>query len=209
MQSLYWIRKLFLALILIVLSCGSLYGYLSYLENHNLKPYKTRVIYFSNDYVKIQENPDDLSRTADVPISYDSYLNYSYRMSELNRDLKVIYQDILNKDIKLSSNESSYVGQKSMVRISDDTIDIQVFSDMASQLTRDEIFAYATHELAHIYLNHCRTCDRNKIDEIEADLWAVNKGIDPKFLVSALQKLQSIEEERNDRIRMMNVFLVN
>lgn len=180
------------------------------------EPQKSKIIYFSQDYVLDPVHPEginksDLSSRLDPPVSYDNFLSYSFRMSEMSRELSDIFRELLNKDIRLNINASSYVGQKSMVTITEDLIYIQVYSDMASTLNRDEIFAFAIHEIAHIFLGHYDNPALSKRDmylEIAADIWTVNKkGIDPAVLISGLSKLKSLEEERTARINILKAFI--
>lgn len=190
----YWIPGIAILLILVGLS-----GYYLYFEKSDNEPYEARVFYFSSDYTIRRDNSatmeSDKSTRIDVPISFDDRLIFSFRMSELNTRLRDMFSKVIkDKNIQIKSNNQSYRGQSSMVVISNKSIEIQLYRDMANVFTKKDALAYAVHEMCHVILGHYAnplSNDRALELEIQADVCAYQNGINPADLISAINILES------------------
>ena len=145
------------------------------------------------------------------PISHDNMLIFSIRVNEISNSLNETVRKTNPEfpKIKFSNSSSSYKSpDQSWIMISDELILITLFRDVASVLNSIEVKAVAVHELCHVILGHIETNpllqERSIRKEKDADNCAVNSGIDPNTLVSAIRKLAPEGEEKSQRISVLS-----
>lgn len=142
--------------------------------------------------------------TRTDPIAYNNLLVYSIRINAISSSLnQAIKRSNLNlPPVKLFNSELSYKSQgRSWIAVSDNLILIFLYRDVSSILNANEVLAVAVHELGHTVLGHKSlgsTYHRNLKDEKNADKFAVDSGIDPNTLVSAISKFD--EEFKTERV---------
>ena len=149
---------------------------------------------------------NELGSQSSGPINYDNLLFYAIKINEISISLnKAIRKSNLDlPSIKFYNSELSYKSPgRSWMVVSDNTIIIFLYKDVSSVLNADEVMAVAVHELGHFILDH-RTSDlvykRNTAHEIAADKFAVDSGISPVLIISALNKLSPDNYEKSERI---------
>lgn len=144
------------------------------------------------------------------PISYNNLLVYAVRINEISSSLnQAIKRSNLNlPPVRLYSSELSYKSPgRSWIAVNDDLILIFLYHDVSSTLSANEILAIAVHELGHTILGHKNPgsiYQRNTEHEKDADKFAVDSGIDPMILISAISKLAADDEERSERIAALS-----
>lgn len=147
------------------------------------------------------------------PISRDNLLVFAFRINAISRSLNdAIKKSSLNlPPVKLYNSELSYKNPgRSWIAISDDFMVIFLFSDVANTLNTNEVLAVSVHEVCHVILDHKSSVlfyYRDVRKEIDADKCTVESGIDPKLLISALNKLAPENYERSERITALNLYI--
>ena len=140
------------------------------------------------------------------PIGYDNLLVYAVRINEISSSLnRAIKKSKLNlPPVKLYNSELSYKSPgRSWIAVSEDLILIFLYHDVSNILNTNEILAVAVHELGHTVLSHKNSgliYQRSIENEKNADKFAINSGIDPNTLISAIDKLIAEDQEKTERI---------
>lgn len=141
-----------------------------------------------------------------VPINSVSILVYSVKINEISSSLNDVIKRSKLKlpPVRIYDSDLSYKAPgRSWIAVNNDLILIFLFRDVSSVLNANEVLAVAIHELGHTVSGHKKTGPgniRNVDYEMEADKFAVDSGIDPKTLISAINKLAFQDEEKVKRI---------
>lgn len=152
---------------------------------------------------------EELSSKGQVntsPMSFDNLLVYSARINQISSSLnQAIEKSKLNlPPVKLYNSGLSYkTPGRSWMAVGDNLIIVYLYYDVSNILDSNEVLAAAVHELGHAVLGHKKPTsiyDRNIDHEIDADKFAVESGIEPKTLISALNKLAAENEEKTRRV---------
>lgn len=140
------------------------------------------------------------------PMSFDNLLVYSARINQISSSLnQAIEKSKLNlPPVKLYNSGLSYkTPGRSWMAVGDNLIIVYLYYDVSNILDSNEVLASAVHELGHAVLGHKKSLsiyERNINYEIDADKFAVESGIDPKTLISAINKLAAENEEKTKRV---------
>lgn len=147
------------------------------------------------------------------PINRDNLLVFAFRINAISRSLNdAIKKSGLNlPPVKLYNSELSYKNPgRSWIAISDDFIVIFLFSDVANTLNANEVLAVTVHEIGHAVMGHTAPVSyyyRDIKKEVDADKFAVDSGVDPRFLISALNKLAPDDHEKQERITALSLYI--
>jgi hypothetical protein len=153
-------------------------------------------------------NSDSIAgKLSSVSIDEDNLLIFSIRLNEasslLNRKIKEANLNL--PPVELFDSDLSYKSPgRSWIVVSNDLILIILYRDVLSSLDPDEIQGVVLHELGHVALGHLISPlsaeQRDTQMEKDADNFAVDSGINPDVLISAINKLAPESDEKSQRI---------
>lgn len=182
---------------------------------NNWSPFSENALANPVSEIDIDLSLMDLDNHEDPPpINKNDILIFASRMNKvaqsLNRAIKKANLDL--PTVRLYESSLSYkVPGRSWIRFQEDLIVIYLYQDVASVLTINEVQAVAVHELGHKILGHIRSpghlLPRNIQEEKDADKFAVELGIQAKFLISAIEKLgEEASREKIERIAILETY---
>ena len=154
-----------------------------------------------------------INKISSVSVGEENLLVLSIRVNEASSSLRKKIEDAnLNlPPVVIYDSDLSYRTpgtRRSWILPDKDNglITIVIYRDVLSSLNSDEIQAFALHDLGHFILNHPSgpLTRRNVSMEEEADKFAIDSGIDPKVLTSAINKLVRDSDEKQERLRLIN-----
>lgn len=149
-------------------------------------------------------------KTSLQPLGTGGLLFISLAVNDISRSLNKKTSPGL-PPIRFYDVNTSYRVANSWMAAGEDLILVFLFSDIPGLLTREEIEAYATHEVCHVKLGHIRNktheARRNIAEEITADTCAVESGVGADVLISAIVKLSAETDDVTGRIGYLGQFI--